>query len=169
MIEYSLIAILVLLGGAIARQDLRTLLIDARLIYVYCAISATLAGVAPVPYISVTQHFTGAAIGLGTVCVVWLYFTKLRKIEAIGEADIWLIPAAGLMVGPYHFATWLLSATAVAMLLMLFSKRLSGRRSHPEITENVTAMPLTPTLIATMVIYTILLRAEVLLANQIPL
>jgi prepilin signal peptidase PulO-like enzyme (type II secretory pathway) len=156
------------LGAVIVWQDYRSLNIDAPLIYAFSAASLLAAVTNPLPGLDVAAHIIAGSIAAGVSISARLYFSKLRGVEALGEADVWLIISAGLLLGPFWLGPWLLGAATLGVILMTSGARISGKRLDPESEESVTVMPLTPVLIITMLIAAMFLHTKTLPANQLP-
>lgn len=160
---------LVSIALAIIWQDYASLNIDATLIYAFTALSLLGAVIAPLPDLGPAAHFAAGAIAAVTALATRVYFAKRRGIEALGEADVWLIAAAGLLLGPFLLGPWLFGAAAIAAILMSSGLAISGKRQDPEAADGVSVMPLTPVLLITMIILAGILHTEILPANQLPL
>tara|TARA_Y100000815_G_scaffold257453_1_gene266046 strand:+ start:2003 stop:2512 length:510 start_codon:yes stop_codon:yes gene_type:complete len=166
---YLFVFVLIALGACIIRQDYKSLSINASLIYAFTAVSLATAVLAPLPDLNITAHFVGGFIAATTAVFTRLYFGKLRQIEALGEADVWLIASAGLLLGPFMFGPWLFVTATLSVILMCTNLPISGKRNAPEVDHDVSVMPLTPALIISMIILVVILHTELLPANQLPL
>lgn len=169
MITFAFISLLIILGAIIVRQDIASLTIDAIYIYAFWAISLVTVMLDPLPGLGITAHIVGGAIGAALAVSARLYFLKVRNIDGLGEADVWLISAAGFLVGPFLFGPWMFLAALLAAILMVTSQRLSGKRIDPDSDHTVAVMPLTPTLVISSLIMSTILRAELIASNQLPI
>jgi len=169
MLEAALLASLLVAGLWIVVQDYRSLEIEAWIIYAYTAVAALIATLVPLPGVDVTARLVGGALGAGVTGIFRIYFLKVRKIEGLGEADIWVAAAAGFLVGPFLLGPWLFVSSLLAAAFLVGNSAFFGVREHPDEDIERNVIPLTPIQIATSFAIFLALLTGLVPADQIPL
>jgi Flp pilus assembly protein protease CpaA len=171
MSPVALITLLPLLsvGAVIIWQDIQRLEIDSWLIYLFFAASLLLGATSPMPNLDAGAHLFSAGLAFSVSLSIRLYFLKIKKIDGLGEADVWLIGAAGAITGPFLLGPWLFFASLLAIIFMFLPFKITGKRNHPDEETAVNVLPLTPILIITSIIFYITAHAETTLLNYLPL
>ena len=162
-----IMTLLVTLSVAIMVQDYRTLHISAPLIYVFTVLSLLLTFLSPLPGLSFGAHCVGGAIAGVLAGGIRQYYLKFRKIDGLGEADVWILTCSGVLLGPMIFGFWLIVASIIGILLITLFAAVSGRDEHPD-DEKKSVLPLTPTLLVSIFVFNILTRLEYIPSNQLP-
>lgn len=162
-------ALLTILGLIIMIQDWRSLEISAWHIYLFFGLSLGLGALAPLPGLTTGAHMLAAGLAFALPMAIRIYFKAVRKIDGLGEADVWLFAAGGAMIGPYLLGPWIFLTCFAGAILLLLPQSVATGRAHPDDPDAGAALPLTPLIIATSLALQIILRAEILAANYLPL
>jgi Flp pilus assembly protein protease CpaA len=160
---------LLLLGVFIIWQDIQSLEIDSWLIYLFFTSSLLLGATSPLSNLDAGAHLFSAGLAFSVALSIRLYFLKIRKIDGLGEADVWLIGAAGAITGPFLLGPWLFFASLLAVICMFLPFKITGKRNHPDEEKILNVLPLAPILIITSIIFYIIAHAKITLLNYLPL
>jgi Flp pilus assembly protein protease CpaA len=169
MSQVALITLLplLLLGAVIIWQDIQSLEIDSWIIYLFFASSLLLGATSPLSNLDMGAHLFSSGLAFGVALSIRLYFLKIRKIDGLGEADVWLIGAAGAITGPFLLGPWLFFASLLAVIFMFLPVKITGKRNHPDQEKVRNVLPLTPILIVTSTAFYIMARADINLLNYL--
>lgn len=93
---------------------------------------AGIATVAMIDLARVPEHLLGAALGYGAFVAVELAYRAIRKRDGLGRGDAKLLGGIGAWVGPLGLPWCIFAAGASAIVYLLISEPIRGRKVGAE-------------------------------------
>jgi prepilin signal peptidase PulO-like enzyme (type II secretory pathway) len=165
---FIIIIALLACGSAIIYQDMKTLNIDAWLIYLFTGISASSMLLASHSGVSIVEYIVAGAVAAFAGASIQFYFKRRLSKDALGEADVWLLASGGFLLGPFWLGQWIFIACAIAALLMLLAPKISGVRYESGKKAADSVLPFTPTIIATLIAMLVAQKTNIIDASNAP-
>jgi len=140
--------LLIALAAWIIWEDLRTTWVDARAVFGFAGLATALGAFAPGGP-GLEQALLGASVGFGLGLATRVYITWRTGVAGFGAADIVLLGGCSAFLGPVLTGPFVLTAVAVALLMMPLPGLFGLRKENIE-GETHSVLPLCPALILAM-------------------